>query len=101
MFLKPTTREHFDAALSLPHERKSPTEEAAWYATEGDRILAEIDFDPTSERWHCVVYTLSPVGWQEVDRNGAGYFDLDDAERALLNVAAALSHSKEESAWSP
>ena len=97
MPLKPITREHFNDALSLPQQRKRATEQAAWYATEDDQLVAEIDFDPTSERWYGVVYARSPDGWQELDRHGDGYFDLDDAERALLGAAAALSQTQEES----
>lgn len=100
MSLKPTTREHFNDALSLPHEQKTATEQAVWYATEDDQLLAEIDFDPTSERWYGVVYARLPDGWQELDRHGDGYFDLDDAERALWSAAAALSPMQEESSCS-
>lgn len=51
MSLKPTTREHFNDALSLPQQRKAAIEQSAWYATEDDQLLAEVEFDPTSERW--------------------------------------------------
>jgi hypothetical protein len=90
MALKPSTREHFDELLSLPHEDIAPVERAAWYAAEDDQVLAEIDFDPITERWVGVVYARSPAGWREVDGNGEGYFDLDDAERAVAAVAATL-----------
>ena len=90
MSLKPTTREHFDEVLSLPHERSAPAEQTAWYATNDDELLAEVGFDPATERWLGVVYSRSPDGWREVDREGSGYFDLDDAERALVATAASL-----------
>ena len=90
MPLKPSTREHFDEILALPHEQAAPVERAAWYATEDDQLLAEIGFDPITERWVGVVYSRSPDGWREVDGHGEGYFDLDDAERAVIAVAAAF-----------
>ncbi len=91
MILKPTTREHFDEVVSLPHERSAPVEPAAWYATDDDQVVAELGFDPTTDRWLGVVYSRSPDGWREVDREGTGYFDLDDAERAVLATAASLA----------
>ncbi|WP_428308474.1 hypothetical protein [Lacipirellula sp.] len=90
MSLKPTTREHFDEVLSLPHDRSAPAEPTAWYATDDGHVIAEVGFDPVSERWLGVVYAQSPEGWREVDRHGEGYFDLDDAERAIVASAATL-----------
>ena len=90
MSLKPTTREHFDEILSLPHERSAPVEPTAWYATDDEQLVAEVGFDPVTDRWLGVVYLRSPDGWQELDRRGAGYFDLDDAERALAMTVASL-----------
>lgn len=90
MSLKSTTREHFDEVLALPHERTPPVERTAWYATDDDHHVAEVGFDPVSERWLGVVYGRAPDGWQEVDRKGDGYFDLEDAERAIVATVASL-----------
>jgi hypothetical protein len=90
MALRPVTREHFENVLSLPHERKSPGEAVSWYASEDDLIAGEIAYDPATERWYGVVYAQHPDGWAEVDRSGDGFFDLDDAERALLSAAASM-----------
>jgi hypothetical protein len=76
--LKATTREHFDQVLSLPHERTPPVEPTAWYATDDNNVVAEVGYDPLTERWLGVVYGRSPDGWHEVDHGGDGYFDLDD-----------------------
>lgn len=96
MALKPTTRKHFDDVLSLPHERLIPLEQTAWYATDDDRLVAEVAFDSTTQRWLGVVYARSPAGWREVDRHGEGFFDLDDAERALVATAASLEVGQSE-----
>lgn len=90
MALKPTSREYFDEALSLPHDRLQPTEPTAWYATDEGDIVAEVGFDPATERWLGVVYARQPDGWLEVDRSGEGFFDLDDAERYLISATAEL-----------
>lgn len=90
MPLKATSREHFDEVLCLPHERLAPTEPTAWYATDDDKIVAEVGFDPTRERWLGVVYASQPDGWAEVDQFGDGFFDLDDAERYLVSAIAEL-----------
>lgn len=90
MAVKPTSRKHFNEVLSLPHDRLAPTEPTAWYATDDDDVVAEVCFDPATERWLGVVYARQPDGWAEVDQSGDGFFDLDDAERYVVSAVAEL-----------
>lgn len=90
MSLKPTSRKHFEDILALPHETGVPGLDISWYATDDDQIVGEIVFDEETQRWFGVVYARRPDGWAEVDRSGRGFYDLDDAERAIARAAAEL-----------
>lgn len=90
MPLQPTSRQHFEDVLALPHEADVPGLGIHWYATPDDQVVGELVFDDESQRWFGVVYAQWPDGWAEVDRSGRGFYDLDDAERSMMRVAAEL-----------